>query len=112
MADVISIQAARPDTWITEGRTAPWHVYVMYEEHWRIETPLYVGVTSQLYDRLSHHRRDRDWWPLVGEIAIVRFGAKADAYEAEEMLIRDLRPLFNVAGNLHTPALEIAEVVL
>jgi predicted GIY-YIG superfamily endonuclease len=85
-----------------------WFVYTMYEAQWRIDTPLYVGVTHQLYERLSHHRRRQVWWPLVGEIVVEHFNDRAAAFEAEERHIHAMRPLFNIVGNVHTPELEVA----
>lgn len=99
------INASDPSSWRRLSRPGWWFVYTMHESQRRISVPLYVGMTGDLYRRLSIHRRDRVWWPLVGDIVLERFASKQDAAEAEELRIHKLRPLFNITGNVHaTPA--------
>lgn len=95
--------------WRKHGRTGLWFVYTMYEREERINVPLYVGMTGQLHSRLSQHRAQQDWWPLVGMIVAETFVEKDDADHAEHMRIREMRPLFNVAWNRHTPDMEVCK---
>lgn len=94
--------------WRREGKAVGWWVYTLYAEHPRVKPPIYVGFTGHLCDRLSNHRSDRAWWPLVGDIVIERFDDRGDALEAEDRRIFKLQPLFNIAGNTHTPRFNLA----
>lgn len=95
--------------WREHGRTRLWFVYTMYESQARIDVPLYVGMTSHLHQRISQHRTQQDWWPLVGLIVAETFVEKDDAEHAEHMRIRSMRPLFNLAWNRHTPDMEVCK---
>lgn len=106
---VINLNGGRPSGWRETGKTADWFVYAMYESQGRVKSPLYVGVTKQLYTRLAQHRRVQAWWPLVGRIAVQPFASQEEAYEAEERLIYLLRPLFNSVNNIHAPTREVTE---
>ena len=86
-----------------------WFVYTVFEAQLRVAPPLYVGLTSQLCTRLSHHKRHRAWWPLAGGIVVEPFPNRADASEAEDRRIYALAPLFNTVGNIHRPPLEVAD---
>ncbi len=108
MAVTKRLIAGRPSGWYQLSKTADWFVYTMYESQRRIKPPLYVGVTSSIYERLSQHRKRQAWWPLVGDIDVETFGNKEDAYEAEDRRIYELKPLLNIANNLHTPRLEVS----
>lgn len=105
----INLSASRPSGWREVGKTADWFVYATYESQGRVKPPLYIGVTKQLYMRLAQHRRVQAWWPLVGNITVQPFGNKEDAYEAEELLIYLLRPMFNSVNNVHRPTPEVAD---
>jgi|TARA_R100000482_G_C5074571_1_gene123052 predicted GIY-YIG superfamily endonuclease len=62
-------------------------------------TPLYIGKTKNLKQRLSQHR-EKDWFKYANQIAIE---AHYDDYEAgnrEQELIKKLKPLFNKMGGL------------
>lgn len=98
--------------WRREGKNAPWFVYTLHAAERRVRPPLYVGVTGRLYERLINHRRHQAWWPLAGRLSVIRFDNRSDAYEAEHDLIATTRPLFNIAGNPHSPAYDdFTEVV-
>lgn len=90
--ETIAIDAHNVHTWNRSG----WHVYVAYDELRRCKYPLYVGVTGELYERLSHHRRRSPWFPLAGSILIHRFDSRVSAYEAEDRLIYTLQPMLNI----------------
>lgn len=98
------LSAGDPSGWFRMSRDDGWFVYTLHADHSRVVPPLYVGMTGHLYDRLSHHRRQQAWWPLVGDIVIEKYATRADAAEAEERAIYALQPLFNTVGNIHTPA--------
>lgn len=100
-----------PD-WRREGKNSAWFVYTIHATERRVQHPLYVGVTGRLYERLIHHRRHQAWWPLAGRLSVIRFDNRSDAYEAEFQLINETTPLFNKAGNPHTPAPETTEAVM
>ncbi|OBK04681.1 hypothetical protein A5746_10310 [Mycolicibacterium conceptionense] len=88
------------------GAAGGWFVYTAWEANRRIVPPLYVGFTGNLHQRLSTHRREQAWWPLVGDIVIEHFSDKLVALNAEEDRIFVLEPLFNKASNRHTPRSE------
>lgn len=97
------VHAQDSPTWRRMGKSAGWFVYTVYEANRRIVPPLYIGVTGDLCERLSTHRRRQAWWPIAGDIVIEHFANRADAYEAEHDRIYVLQPLFNTVNNLHTP---------
>lgn len=104
--DLPVLHARQSSGWRDAGKAGGWFVYAMYEADRRVKPPLYVGVTGNLYERLSTHRRRQAWWPLVGDIVIERFADRGDAYDAEDRRIYVLQPLFNTACNIHTPRSE------
>lgn len=81
-----------------------WRVYTMYETSELVRVPLYVGYTHHLHARLGQHRRNQEWWPIVGAIVVESYLTQSTAQDAEHDRIRIMRPLFNIAGNQHTPS--------
>ena len=80
-------------------------VYVFLDQEKDLEickgkyTPLYIGKTKNLKQRLSQHV-EKDWFKYSNQIAIE---AHHDDYEAgnrEQELIKKLKPLFNKMGGL------------
>ncbi|MEU9805050.1 hypothetical protein [Mycobacterium sp. NPDC050853] len=104
--DVLVVHAQDSAAWRRLDKAEGWFVYSMYEANRRIVPPLYVGVTGHLYQRLSAHRRQQAWWPIVGDIVIEHFTDRSDAYDAEDRRIYVLQPLFNTVCNIHTPRSE------
>jgi predicted GIY-YIG superfamily endonuclease len=60
---------------------------------------LYVGITGDGRRRGSQHARDATWWSQVTRTETHRVGSRDVALEAERMLIRILRPRYNVMHN-------------
>lgn len=73
----------------------PWTVYFYYG---RDDELLYVGVTGVGPKRSWTHTRDAVWWPRVVRAEFEHHRIAADAYAAEARAIRELDPIFNVAG--------------
>lgn len=78
-----------------------WYVYILNTDRIR-RHPVYVGMTGNILNRLSQHRRTKAWWPLVDRIIVDRCDSQVDALELEEQFIYRMKPLFNVVSNQHT----------
>lgn len=62
--------------------------------------PLYVGQTSNITNRLYHHRSKSPWWPEVDTMEVVsEHDERADALYAEAEEIRRVRPKYNINHN-------------
>jgi hypothetical protein len=62
-------------------------------------TLLYVGISNNHVNRLSAHRTDSAWFPLIASITIEHFPTRADAERAEVAAILRERPIFNRQHN-------------
>lgn len=60
---------------------------------------LYVGISCNHVTRLSQHRSNSSWFPLIASITIEQFKTKSDAEKAERIAIVKERPIFNRAHN-------------
>ena len=56
---------------------------------------LYIGATSSMASRISHHERNTPWWSEVARIETTAFPRRADAFAAERAAISAERPLHN-----------------
>ena len=72
----------------------PHHVYEFYD---RSGQALYVGCTSNLARRLTHHSMSA-WWEDVVETYSNRYVNRAIARTEELRLIHELQPLHNAQG--------------
>ena len=61
---------------------------------------LYVGMSTQLGQRMKEHARRSPWWPLVRRIDTGEPLPIADAFRAECDQIVTLRPRFNQNGGV------------
>lgn len=59
---------------------------------------LYVGLTSDLTQRLADHARLKPWWHEVNEVTQTLYLTRSDAEVAEAIAIRDESPQHNRAG--------------
>jgi hypothetical protein len=75
-------------------------LYCMYGPERRL---LYIGLTTNLEDRLADHRSMKRWWEDVATIEIEHFPTRAGAVEAERRAIIDEVPQWNVT-NGYAPA--------
>lgn len=80
------------------------HVYTF----WAGTEPLYTGCTGNLPRRMREHE-SRLFSDSATHVSVIPFDDAAEAFAAEERLIRDLRPRCNVRGN---PAHRCLEDVL
>ena len=60
---------------------------------------LYVGISQDARKRLTQHRRDKWWWPLVAWVKLEDFATPPDAARAEQRAIVNDWPLCNRAGH-------------
>lgn len=72
----------------------PTCVYRFYDAADRL---LYVGLTLNLKQRLSAHRR-RAWWPEVTRQRIEWFEGRREAKAAERAALASEAPIHNITG--------------
>lgn len=78
---------------ITVEAVLPAQLYEVYDASGVL---LYVGVATNLASRLSSHKTDKPWWGEVVRVAATTYSTKAAAIEAEQILIRERKPKYNV----------------
>lgn len=63
---------------------------------------LYVGITSNLDERLKDHRSDKrkTWWPQVAQVTVEHHPTELDARRAESKAIRSEEPAWNKEGRV------------
>ena len=71
----------------------------IYRYYDRVDTLLYVGITSQRSARNQQHNADKAWWPYVVRQDVEHFGTRAEALAREKSLIQARRPPFNIQHN-------------
>lgn len=79
--------------------------YRFVKRHWTVYAlkshqgeHLYIGCTSDLYKRCASHSQ-KPWWSEVGEVKVMAFiNGKAPAFAIESHLIKELQPVYNIAG--------------
>lgn len=71
-------------------------VYMAYDN---ADQLLYVGVTDDLWARMSQHRRTSRWWDLMEHLDWEEMPDREMALRKETKLIGRHRPPFNVVGN-------------
>lgn len=75
-----------------------WWIYIHRDA---LGQPLYVGIAMHPRDRNKQHVSKSDWWPAVASIDLQGpWLDRPEALRAEERLIRQLDPPFNV---IYTP---------
>lgn len=73
-------------------------VYKLYDHD---DKPLYVGITSRGPQRLVEHHRTKSWFKDVETVLFERFGTREQSAAREVVLIKELKPAFNVQHNRH-----------
>jgi predicted GIY-YIG superfamily endonuclease len=68
-------------------------LYRMYDSARRL---LYVGITTNVEDRLADHRGMKSWWADVASIELQHFTSREAVEAAELDAIRTEEPVFNV----------------
>lgn len=82
------------------AQPAPAVVYRVYDATERL---IYIGATTNLTQRLVHHRSQAWWWSLAARIAHEPHEDMAAAFVAETAAIRTERPAFNLVANRGRP---------
>jgi len=72
-------------------------IYTVYRYYDSDDRLLYVGVTGEDLQRSHAHRRTALWWSLAVSAKFEHFGTYDQAYAHEQLLIRTLNPIYNVA---------------
>lgn len=80
------------------GRIAPicYWVYLTYSSSGDL---LYIGKTSSLYHRFTAHSHSSAWFSKMDSMAAIPFRTEAEALRKEYLLIRELRPRYNIVHN-------------
>lgn len=89
-----------PAGWRWANIDGHWFTYIAYAPL-GCRTPIYVGYTNNIYRRLSEHRKEKAWWPLIDRIIVDCYDSQREALDQEARFIGHLRPIVNVAGNCH-----------
>ena len=71
-------------------------VYKFYDDEQNL---LYVGISLNVFARLSQHKRDKDWWDEITNIKVQHTDTREDALDLEARLIKDEEPKYNIAMN-------------
>jgi predicted GIY-YIG superfamily endonuclease len=71
-------------------------VYAAYDRNDKL---LYVGITDDLWGRMSQHRRLSRWWKHMERLDWEEWPDREAALGKESVLIRRHRPPYNIAGN-------------
>jgi hypothetical protein len=71
------------------------HVYQAINE---VGTVLYVGITYDISQRMSQHKRESAWWGKHSQIVHNTYCSRTEALSVEAALISELDPPYNVAG--------------
>lgn len=58
---------------------------------------IYVGVTFDPHTRFGDHRQKKPWWADVATIHVQHFEDRDEARQAEQEMIRKLKPVYNIA---------------
>ena len=66
---------------------------------WNKNELLYVGISLNVFARLSQHRRDKEWWDEVTEITVKHYDTREQALDAEAKSIKKDNPKYNIAMN-------------
>jgi len=66
---------------------------------WNKDILLYVGISLNVFARLSQHRRDKEWWDEVTEITVKHYDTREEALDAEAKSIKTDGPKYNIAMN-------------
>ena len=66
---------------------------------WNQDELLYVGISLNVFARLSQHRRDKDWWDEITNITVSHFDTREQALDAEAKAIKEENPMYNIAMN-------------
>lgn len=69
-------------------------LYRLYDDRGAL---LYIGISTNPYERWNTHRCDHGWWSSVARKAVEWFDTRLDAARAEAAAIRAEGPLHNKA---------------
>lgn len=72
----------------------PTWVYKLFCDEWCA----YVGITSNLGQRLRQHRREKEWFGCINRIESVLMESREAALKEEDFLLRSWNPIYNLAG--------------
>ena len=66
---------------------------------WNNNELLYVGISLNVFARLSQHKRDKSWWDEITEITVKHYDTRDEALDAEAKAIKESGPKYNIAMN-------------
>tara|TARA_B100001559_G_scaffold270296_2_gene238257 strand:- start:23 stop:589 length:567 start_codon:yes stop_codon:yes gene_type:complete len=66
---------------------------------WLDDELLYVGISLNVFARISQHKRDKDWFDQITNITVEHFDTREKALDAEAKAIKEESPKYNIALN-------------
>ena len=75
----------------------PTHVYQVIDEQ---GGTLYVGITCDIKQRMSQHKRESSWWQKHATITYDTYPSRREAMAAESLIIETLNPPYNIVGTV------------
>lgn len=66
---------------------------------WLDDELLYVGISLNVFARISQHKRDKDWFDQITNITVEHFDTREKALDAEAKAIKSESPKYNIALN-------------
>ncbi len=60
---------------------------------------LYVGISLNVFARISQHKREKHWFDEVTDISVTHFDSRDEALDEEARAIKQEFPKYNIAMN-------------
>ena len=64
---------------------------------WDDDNLLYVGISLNVFARITQHKRDKDWFQEISNITVEHFDTREKALDAEAKAINTENPKYNLA---------------
>ena len=64
---------------------------------WDDDNLLYVGISLNVFARITQHKRDKDWFQEISNITVEHFDTREKALDAEAKAIKTENPKYNLA---------------
>ena len=64
---------------------------------WDDDNLLYVGISLNVFARITQHKRDKDWFQEISNITVEHFDTREKALDAEAKAIKTEDPKYNLA---------------
>ena len=64
---------------------------------WNDDELLYVGISLNVFARITQHKRDKEWFSEISNITVEHFDTREKALDAEAKAIKTENPKYNLA---------------